>query len=252
MTTLARSETPFVSTLAGHYYYDPEIYALEQERIFAQMWVCVGRAEAISGPGAYQVVTIIGEQLNESIIERFGDYAAFARYNVGNIKVGKTIVYNVQANWKLIIENFISRYFGNLRHCAPTFDGIPRLIESARREMFPFLPTQSNEALAQIEDERVFGWDPLPGIVSVWANREGRAVVWQRLEGRVTFTTEHFRPWLFATTLEILPIWERPCCLLLHPVGISRRLAIANWMGLKALIVICFPLAMDGRLNDCC
>src|SRR6266702_8993544 len=70
--------------------------------------------------------------------------------------------------------------------------------------MFPFLPTQSNEVLAQVEDARVFGWDPLPGIVSVWANREGRAVVWRRLGGRVTFATEHFRPWLFASMLEDL------------------------------------------------
>jgi DNA polymerase, archaea type len=54
------------------------------------------------------------------------------------------------------------------------------------------------------QDAWVFGWDAMPGIVSVWANREGRAVVWQRLEGRITFTTERFRPWLFATTLEDL------------------------------------------------
>ena len=63
MTTLARSQAPFVSTLAGHYYYDPDIYELEQERIFAQMWVCVGRAEAISGSGAYRVVTIGRESI---------------------------------------------------------------------------------------------------------------------------------------------------------------------------------------------
>src|SRR5438034_7594925 len=54
------------------------------------------------------------------------------------------------------------------------------------------------------QDAWVFGWDAMPGIVSVWANREGRAVVWQRLDGRITFTTERFRPWLFATTLEDL------------------------------------------------
>ncbi|HYT34965.1 MAG TPA: aromatic ring-hydroxylating dioxygenase subunit alpha [Ktedonobacteraceae bacterium] len=211
MTIMARSETPFVSTLPGRYYYEPAIYDLEQERIFSQMWVCVGRAEAISGSGAYQAVTIgresiivvrgrddvlraflnvcrhrgarlcneasgrlkgsvqcryhawtyaldgrligapnvlsdeqfdralfgllpvalevweglvwlnladapmpIGEQLNETIIERFGDYGRFARYDVGNLKVGKTIVYDVQANWKLIIENFMECY-----HCAP-------------------------------------------------------------------------------------------------------------------------------------
>src|SRR5947209_18787646 len=67
--------------------------------------------------------------------------------------------------------------------------------------MFPFT---SDETMVRVEDERVFGWDAMPGIVSVWANREGRAVVWQRVEGRITFTTERFRAWLFATTLEDL------------------------------------------------
>src|SRR3989440_10530479 len=67
--------------------------------------------------------------------------------------------------------------------------------------MFPFT---SDETTVRVEDERVFGWDAMPGIVSGWANREGRAGVWQRLEGRITFTTERFRPWLFATTLEDL------------------------------------------------
>ncbi len=79
MTTLARSQAPFVSTLAGHYYYDPEIYELEQERIFAQMWVCVGRAEAISGPGAYQVVAIGRESI---IVVRGRDEVLRAFLNV--------------------------------------------------------------------------------------------------------------------------------------------------------------------------
>src|SRR2546427_11038086 len=82
--------------------------------------------------------------------------------------------------------------------------------------MFPFT---SDETTVRVEDERVFGWDVMPGIVSVWANREGRAVVWQRLEGRITFTTERFRPWLFATTLEDLSHLGRSLLPLDVPAG---------------------------------
>jgi len=67
--------------------------------------------------------------------------------------------------------------------------------------MFPSSPTISNETISHTEDEHLFGWDPMPGIVSVWANREGRAVIWRRGDERVTCTTERFRPWVFATTL---------------------------------------------------
>ena len=220
MTTMARLETPFVSTLPGRYYYDPAIYEMELERIFSQMWVCVGRADAITGAGAYEVVTVgresiivvrgrddvlraflnvcrhrgarlcneasgklkgsiqcryhawtygldgrligapnvlsdeqferalfgllpvalevwegliwlnlgddpasIADQLNEPIIERFGGYTAFARYDVGNLKVGKRITYDVQANWKLVLENFMECY-----HCGPMHPEFCRLL----------------------------------------------------------------------------------------------------------------------------
>ncbi|PLS77007.1 MAG: DNA polymerase [Chloroflexi bacterium] len=50
-------------------------------------------------------------------------------------------------------------------------------------------------------DEHLFGWDPTPGIVSVWADRLGSAWVWQRIAGQVRCTEEVFCPWLLATTL---------------------------------------------------
>src|SRR5579872_325593 len=56
----------------------------------------------------------------------------------------------------------------------------------------------------QREDTRLFGWDPTQGIVSVWANRDGRAVVWRRADEQVTYTVEQFRPWLFARSLDDL------------------------------------------------
>ena len=211
MTTTVRSQAPFLSTLPGRYYYDPAIYDLEQERIFSQMWVCVGRANVLPVPGAYRTLTIgcesiivvrnregmlqaflnvcrhrgarlcieaagqlkgsiqcryhawtyglngqligapnvlndeqfdrrlfgllpvaleiwegfiwlnlsddpspIAEQVTTPVVERFGSYAPFSRFGLGNLQVGKTITYDVQANWKLVLENFMECY-----HCGP-------------------------------------------------------------------------------------------------------------------------------------
>ncbi len=54
------------------------------------------------------------------------------------------------------------------------------------------------------DDTWLFGWDPTPGIVSVWADRTGRACVWRRCAERTVFTEERFRPWVLAATLDDL------------------------------------------------
>ncbi|GHO42099.1 DNA polymerase [Ktedonospora formicarum] len=59
--------------------------------------------------------------------------------------------------------------------------------------------------LAHHHDKMLFGWDPMPGIVSIWATRTGKALIWQRQDGQVICTQASFRSWLFARTLEDLP-----------------------------------------------
>jgi len=53
------------------------------------------------------------------------------------------------------------------------------------------------------EDEWVWGWDPTPGIVSVWADMDGRAVVWRRIPrtGDLVREEDRFRPWLVLDRL---------------------------------------------------
>ncbi|MFC7384063.1 aromatic ring-hydroxylating oxygenase subunit alpha [Sphaerisporangium rhizosphaerae] len=48
-----------------------------------------------------------------AVVTRLGDLASIENYGVEKLKVGRRIVYDVRANWKLIVENFMECY-----HCA--------------------------------------------------------------------------------------------------------------------------------------
>lgn len=65
-----------------------------------------------------------------------------------------------------------------------------------------------HSAQTRLEDEYLFGWDDTPGIVSVWASRSGEAILWRREGERITTARERFRPWLFATSLNLT--WKPP------------------------------------------
>ncbi|MEE1800945.1 MULTISPECIES: aromatic ring-hydroxylating dioxygenase subunit alpha [unclassified Streptomyces] len=199
-----------ISTLPGHYYTDPGIFALEQERIFESLWFCAVRGSDLAGPGAFRTVRIGRESVlvtrnrkgelraflnvcrhrgarlctEESgevrrnlqcpyhawtydldgkliaapnlvrmpdvdrvayglrpvplrewlgyvwlclaeeppsfedtvmgaAVERLGDAASIERYRTEELALGKRVTYDVRANWKLIVENFMECY-----HCA--------------------------------------------------------------------------------------------------------------------------------------
>ncbi len=67
-------------------------------------------------------------QLTPCIRERFcGDAATFDRYRIGELRVGKTLSYDVRANWKLIVENFMECY-----HCAVVHPELAQAFPSFR------------------------------------------------------------------------------------------------------------------------
>src|SRR5579875_2287100 len=67
--------------------------------------------------------------------------------------------------------------------------------------MTPDVSRSEQQAGISREDEWLFGWDMTPGIVSVWANREGLALIWRREQRRIICARTRFRPWLLATSL---------------------------------------------------
>lgn len=79
MAVTIEAEPTFLRTLPGRYYYDPAIYAREQERIFSTMWVCVGRAEELPEPGAYRTFDLGGENV---LLVRGRDHILRAFLNV--------------------------------------------------------------------------------------------------------------------------------------------------------------------------
>jgi DNA polymerase I len=55
---------------------------------------------------------------------------------------------------------------------------------------------------AKQQEEWLWGWDETPGIVSVWAEPDGRAFIWRRLaSGALQHEHARFRPWLLLADL---------------------------------------------------
>ncbi|MGW3625481.1 aromatic ring-hydroxylating oxygenase subunit alpha [Streptomyces sp. NPDC000880] len=65
-------------------------------------WVCLA-----DEPPSFEA-TVMG-----AAVERLGDTAAIERYRTEGLALGKRVRYEVKANWKLIVENFMECY-----HCA--------------------------------------------------------------------------------------------------------------------------------------
>jgi Rieske 2Fe-2S family protein len=73
------SYRPGARTLHGRYYTSPEIFAVEQDRIFSRHWICVGRVADFPVAGEYHLVDVAGESL---IVLRDQQGTLRALYNV--------------------------------------------------------------------------------------------------------------------------------------------------------------------------
>ncbi|RCV48625.1 aromatic ring-hydroxylating oxygenase subunit alpha [Marinitenerispora sediminis] len=83
---------------------DRDAFGLVRVRVrewLGYVWVCLA-----DDPPSFEE-TVIG-----AATERLGDADAIGRYRIEELSVGRRIVYDVRANWKLIVENFMECY-----HC---------------------------------------------------------------------------------------------------------------------------------------
>ncbi|MBW6434475.1 aromatic ring-hydroxylating dioxygenase subunit alpha [Actinoplanes hulinensis] len=66
------------------------------------VWVCLA-----DEPPSFE------DDVTGAVVERLGDLGAIDSYEIDSLDVGRRITYDVRANWKLIVENFMECY-----HCA--------------------------------------------------------------------------------------------------------------------------------------
>lgn len=79
------ADTTTAWTLPASLYTDPEIFAIEKERIFARTWQVVGHASQVAKPGDYFTAELVGEPL---LIARANDGSLRGFYNVCRHRAG--------------------------------------------------------------------------------------------------------------------------------------------------------------------
>ncbi len=73
-------------------------------------------------------------QINDPAVWAFAGTAPLARYDIGSLKVGKTLTYDVHANWKLVLENTLECY-----HCGPMHPELCDLLPAFRASFIDFV-----------------------------------------------------------------------------------------------------------------
>ncbi|WP_407548987.1 aromatic ring-hydroxylating dioxygenase subunit alpha [Streptomyces sp. Pv4-95] len=115
-------------------------------------WVCLA-----DEPPSFEE-TVIG-----AAVERLGDTASIERYRTEGLALGKRITYDVRANWKLIIENFMECY-----HCATIHpeltDVLPEFADGFAAQYYVGHGAQFAEEAEGFTVDGRGGFGRLPGI----------------------------------------------------------------------------------------
>jgi len=248
-----------ISTLPGRFYTDPQLFALEQAKIFEEMWFCAARASDLPNPGSFRTVQIGTESViisrarrgiraffnvcrhrgarictadagevkrnfqcpyhawtydldgkliaapnltkmpdidrvdyglraiqvrewlgyvwvclaeeapsfedtvMQEVVDRLGEVDNLDHYDVAGLAVGRRIVYDVAANWKLIVENFMECY-----HCATIHpeltEVLPEFADGLAAQFFVNHGAAFGEDVQGFTVDGSAGVDVIPGV----------------------------------------------------------------------------------------
>ena len=116
------------------------------------VWVCLAE-----NPPSFE------EDVMGDIQERLGDTQAIEGYDIANLSLGRRITYDVKANWKLIIENFMECY-----HCATIHpeltEVLPEFADGLAAQYFVGHGAEFGDDVRGFTIDGSEGLDKLPGV----------------------------------------------------------------------------------------
>ena len=116
------------------------------------VWVCL----ADEPPSFEQTVL-------QEVVDRLGDVANLDHYSVATLALGRRIVYDVAANWKLVVENFLECY-----HCATIHpeltEVLPEFANGYAAQYYVNHGADFGEGIEGFTVDGSAGVQPLPGL----------------------------------------------------------------------------------------
>ncbi|MEV4015176.1 aromatic ring-hydroxylating dioxygenase subunit alpha [Nonomuraea angiospora] len=116
------------------------------------VWVCLA-----DEPPSFE------EDVLGAVTERLGSMEMIENYDVDGLEVGRRIVYDVKANWKLIIENFMECY-----HCATIHpeltEVLPEFADGYAAQYFVGHGAEFGEEIQGFTVDGSEGLDRIPGV----------------------------------------------------------------------------------------
>ncbi|WP_328809009.1 aromatic ring-hydroxylating oxygenase subunit alpha [Nonomuraea montanisoli] len=116
------------------------------------VWVCLAE-----NPPSFE------QDVQGAVVERLGSLELIDNYGVAELEVGRRIVYDVKANWKLIVENFMECY-----HCATIHpeltEVLPEFADGYAAQYFVGHGAEFGEQIEGFTVDGSAGLDRIPGV----------------------------------------------------------------------------------------
>ncbi|WP_442929084.1 aromatic ring-hydroxylating oxygenase subunit alpha [Mycobacterium sp. MS1601] len=168
------------------------------------VWVCLA-----AEPPSFEA-DVMG-----AVTERLGDAGAVDSYAVADLVVGRRVVYDVAANWKLIVENFMECY-----HCATIHpeltEVLPEFADGLAAQYFVGHGALFGENVEGFTIDGSPGLDTIPGVTSDQDRRYYAITV---------------RPNVFINLVPDHVIFHR-----MYPMAADRTIVECDWLYLPDVV----------------